>query len=179
MPGWRRIEKYAVARGGGHNHRIGLYDAIMIKDNHLAMVGNHFGDHKLSVSQAVEIAKRWVAENHNQLPNGEETIIQIEVDSLEQLKIALPASPDIVLLDNMTVQQLRQAVSIRDESNSDVLLEASGGVTLSTVSAIAETGVERLVLKSKWSKGLVGLASAESKICPDRYRFSKMTAKQA
>ena len=144
MPGWRRIEKHAVACGGGHNHRMGLYDAIMIKDNHLAMYGNHIDNHKLSVSQAVELARQWVDKNHATLPHGKQTIVQIEVDSLEQLKTALPASPDIVLLDNMNCQQLSEAVAIRNDLNEGVLLEASGGVNLKTVADIARTGVERI-----------------------------------
>ena len=143
-PGWRRVEKYAVQCGGGHNHRMGLYDAIMIKDNHIAMYGNHIDNHQLSVSEAVEMAKRWIAENANRLPEGKKTIVQIEVDTLEQLKIALPAGPDIVLLDNMNVDQLAQAVAIRNEIAASVLLEASGGVNLETVGAISRTGVERI-----------------------------------
>ena len=144
LPGWRRIEKYAVACGGGRNHRMGLYDAIMIKDNHLAMYGSHIDNHKLSVSQAVELARKWVDENQRSLPNGKDTIVQIEVDSLDQLKLALPAGPDIVLLDNMNCDQLSEAVKIRNEANKSVLLEASGGVNLDTVADIAKTGVERI-----------------------------------
>ncbi len=143
-PGWRRIEKYAVACGGGHNHRMGLYDAIMIKDNHLAMYGNHIDDHKLSVSQAIDLAREWVLENQVTLPNGRDTIIQIEVDTLEQLQIALKSNPDIVLLDNMSTQLLCQAVEMRNVHNRQVLLEASGGVNLQTVAAIAKTGVDRI-----------------------------------
>ena len=144
LPGWRRIEKYAVACGGGHNHRMGLYDAVMIKDNHLAMYGNHIDNHALSVSQAVEMAKSWVNDNFEKLPNGKDTVVQIEVDTLDQLKTALTASPDIVLLDNMNVATLTDAVAIRDAENQSVLLEASGGVNLDTVASIAQTGVERI-----------------------------------
>ena len=143
-PGWRRIEKYAVACGGGGNHRMGLYDAVMIKDNHIAMYGNHIDNHDLSVSQAVELAQKWIAENHARLPNGKDTVIQIEVDRIEQLEIALTANPDIVLLDNMTTQQLSECVALRNSEKPKVLLEASGGVNLDTVAAIAATGVERI-----------------------------------
>ena len=143
-PGWRRIEKYAVACGGGANHRMGLYDAVMIKDNHLAMYGNHIDNHQLSVSQAIELAQKWVTENAARLPHGEQTVIQVEVDRIDQLENALPANPDIVLLDNMNTEQLEQCVKIRDAENPQVLLEASGGVNLGTVAAIAATGVERI-----------------------------------
>ncbi len=143
-PGWRRVEKYAVACGGGHNHRMGLYDAIMIKDNHIAMYGNHIDNHDLSVSQAVEMAKAWVAKNSERLPHGKQTVVQIEVDTLEQLQIALSAAPDIVLLDNMSTDELTRAVAIRNDAAQDVLLEASGGVNLDSVAKIAQTGVERI-----------------------------------
>ena len=143
-PGWRRIEKYAVACGGGGNHRMGLYDAVMIKDNHIAMYGNHIDNHDLSVSQAVKLAQAWIEENHDRLPHGKKTVVQIEVDRIEQLKIALTANPDIVLLDNMSTDQLNQCVELRDAENPTVLLEASGGVNLDTVAAIAKTGVERI-----------------------------------
>lgn len=143
-PAWRRLEKYAVACGGGANHRMGLYDAVMIKDNHLAMYGAHIKDDKLSVTAAIEMARAWVSENKAKLPHGENTIVQIEVDTLEQLELALSASPDIVLLDNMGPDRLTKAVGMRDAANKDVLLEASGGVSLSTVAAIAETGVDRI-----------------------------------
>ncbi len=143
-PGWRRIEKYAVACGGGRNHRMGLYDAVMIKDNHLAMYGNHIDDHRLSISSAIEMARQWVADNQDRLPYGKQTVVQIEVDTLDQLKIALPANPDIVLLDNMNAKQLAEAVEFRDQNNPDIQLEASGGVNLQTVEAIARSGVDRI-----------------------------------
>ena len=143
-PGWRRIEKYAVASAGGTNHRMGLYDAVMIKDNHIAMYGNHIDNHDLSVSEALELAQKWVSENASRLPHGKDTVIQIEVDRIEQLKLALTASPNIVLLDNMSTKQLKECVELRDAENPDVLLEASGGVNLNTVADIAATGVERI-----------------------------------
>ncbi|MFO1023389.1 MAG: carboxylating nicotinate-nucleotide diphosphorylase [Planctomycetales bacterium] len=133
LPGWRLLEKYAVRAGGGLNHRIGLFDAVLIKDNHLAAwkAENPTG----SVADAVRRARE-------KAPHG--TIVEVEVDSLEQLKDALQGAPDIVLLDNMPPDVMRQAAQIRDEMAPQVQLEASGGVNLSTVKAIAQTGVERI-----------------------------------
>lgn len=139
-PGWRRLEKYAVACGGGKNHRLGLYDAILIKDNHLACHARVTG-RLLSPSEAIRHARAFLA---GQPDAPTDAIVEIEVDSLEQLEDALPAHPDIVLLDNMTTDQLRAAVARRDSVNSAVQLEASGGVRLNTLRAIAETGVDRI-----------------------------------
>lgn len=139
-PGWRRLEKYAVHCGGGRNHRAGLYDAVLIKDNHLACHARVTGK-LMSPSEAVQHARRFL-ENQPGAPNR--AIVEIEVDSLEQLEDALKASPDIVLLDNMDLAQLSQAVLMRDAANPSVQLEASGGVTLSTLRCIAETGVDRI-----------------------------------
>lgn len=144
-PGWRRLEKYAVRCGGGHNHRMGLYEAVLIKDNHIALAARESGDPKHTPSQAVNTARRFLAELFaDDAPRLQSTIVEIEVDTLDQLADVLPAGPDIVLLDNMTPDQLRQAVAMRDEVNPQVQLEASGGVNLTTVRAIAETGVERI-----------------------------------
>ena len=129
-PGWRLLEKYAVRAGGGTNHRIGLYDGILIKDNHLAGLGEH------AVSRAIDLARSF--------PGNAGLTVEIEVDSLEQLEQALPKRPEIVLLDNMTLDQLRAAVSRRNLVAPHVLLEASGGVNLTTIRAIAETGVDRI-----------------------------------
>lgn len=139
-PGWRRLEKYAVACGGGKNHRMGLYDAILIKDNHLACHARVTGK-LLSPSEAIRHAREFLAE---QPDAPSDAIVEIEVDSLAQLDDALPASPDIVLLDNMTTDQLREAVGRRNTVNPSVQLEASGGVRLGTLRAIAETGVDRI-----------------------------------
>jgi nicotinate-nucleotide pyrophosphorylase (carboxylating) len=128
-PGWRLLEKYAVRCGGGVNHRIGLYDAILIKDNHIAGVG---GD----VVVAVERARA--------LPGNAGLPVEIEVDSLEQLTQVLTVKPEIVLLDNMSAAMMTEAVAIRDATNRSTLLEASGGVTLATVAGIAATGVDRI-----------------------------------
>ncbi|NRG19743.1 carboxylating nicotinate-nucleotide diphosphorylase [Rhizobiales bacterium] len=121
-PGLRAFEKYAVRCGGGANHRFGLDDAILIKDNHIAVAGG--------VSQAIEGAKAFA---------GHLVKIEVEVDTLDQLEEALRAKPDVVMLDNMPPEVLRQAVEI---AGGKVLLEASGGVNLDTVKAIAETGVD-------------------------------------
>lgn len=128
-PGWRLLEKYAVRMGGGTNHRIGLSDGILIKDNHLAGLG---GDVRL----AVETARS--ALGNDWLP------VEVEVDTLEQLDAALAARADIVLLDNMTPEQMRTAVQRRNMVSPDTKLEASGGVNLGTVRAIAATGVDRI-----------------------------------
>jgi nicotinate-nucleotide pyrophosphorylase (carboxylating) len=128
-PGWRLLEKYAVRMGGGTNHRLGLYDGILIKDNHLAGLG---GD----VRKAIEAARAY--------PGNAGLPIEVEVDTLEQLKTALAMRADIVLLDNMTLDQLRAAVALRDEMAAGVLLEASGGVNLGVVREIAATGVDRI-----------------------------------
>lgn len=130
-PGWRRLEKYAVSRGGGCNHRLGLHDAVLIKDNHLA----HAQQQGISPGQAVRQARHAV---------GSDLVVEVEVDTLEQLQDVLPAGPDIVLLDNMTLAQLAAAVQQRDQAAPQVVLEASGGVRLDTVRGIAETGVDRI-----------------------------------
>ncbi len=128
-PGWRLLEKYAVRTGGAANHRIGLSDAILIKDNHIAGVG---GDVRL----AVERARAY--------PGNSGLPVEIEVDSLAQLDRVLPAKPEIVLLDNMPPATMREAVLRRNAASPGTLLEASGGVTLATVRGIAETGVDRV-----------------------------------
>lgn len=130
LPGWRLLEKYAVRCGGGTNHRMGLYDGVLIKDNHLAA-----WTESDSIAAAVETARQ-------RSPQG--ISIEVEVDTLNQLSDALRGGPDIVLLDNMDVATLRQAVNMRDHTAPRVLLEASGGVTLETVTMIAQTGVERI-----------------------------------
>jgi nicotinate-nucleotide pyrophosphorylase (carboxylating) len=130
-PGWRLLEKYAVRCGGGTNHRTGLYDGVLIKDNHLAAVGLAPGQ----VGAAVRMARDRY---------GDRVELGVEVDTLEQLDAALAAGPDVVLLDNMGPDRLREAVLRRDALAPDVRLEASGGVTLETVRAIAASGVDRV-----------------------------------
>jgi nicotinate-nucleotide pyrophosphorylase (carboxylating) len=130
LPGWRLLEKYAVRCGGGTNHRMGLYDGVLIKDNHLAA-----WTESSSIAEAVRTARA---------KSPAEVSIEVEVDTLKQLDDALSGSPDIVLLDNMNVETLRAAVAMRDRQAPQVLLEASGGVTLDSVTEIARTGVERI-----------------------------------
>ena len=120
--GLRALEKYAVRCGGGMNHRFGLFDAILIKDNHVAAVG--------SVGEAVRRARA---------AQGHLVKIEVEIDRLDQLAEALAAGPDIIMLDNFSLADMREAVARVKER---VKLEASGGVNLETVRAIAETGVD-------------------------------------
>ncbi len=121
-PGLRAIEKYAVRCGGGHNHRSGLFDAVLIKDNHIIAAGG-------------PLAAMQAARSHA----GHMVRIEIEVDTLDQLREILPLSPDVILLDNMSRDELREAVALNE---GRTLLEASGGVDLNSVRAIAETGVD-------------------------------------
>ena len=122
-PGWRALEKAAVVCGGGVNHRMGLYDAVMIKDNHLALWGRG------SIVDAVQTARA-------RFPRLK---IEVEVDTLDQLREVLDARPDWVLLDNMEPQQLRLGVEM---CRGICRTEASGGITLSTIQAVAATGVD-------------------------------------
>jgi nicotinate-nucleotide pyrophosphorylase (carboxylating) len=134
FPGYRLLQKYAVRAGGGTNHRLGLYDGVLIKDNHLA-AWRSAGDNAHTVADAVAQARQ-------RAPAG--VPIEVEVDTLEQLADALRARPELVLLDNMPLDLLRQAVSLRDASAPATRLEASGSVTLANVAAIAGTGVDRI-----------------------------------
>ena len=136
-PGWRRLEKYAVGCGGGKNHRTGLYDAVLIKDNHLALGRQEH--QSFSPAEAVLRTKEFLHQHSFALP-----IVEIEVETLDQLREVLPTAPDIVLLDNMAPPQIAEAVQIRNLVNPNVQLEASGGISLETVRAFAETGVERI-----------------------------------
>ena len=125
-PGLRALEKHAVACGGGINHRFGLDDAILIKDNHVAVCGG--------VGEAIRRARAMA---------GHLVRVEIEVDGLEQLDEALAERPDVVMLDNFSPEMLREAVARTNASSfGRPVLEASGGVTLNTVRAIAETGVD-------------------------------------
>lgn len=140
-PGWRLLEKYAVRCGGGHNHRTGLYDAILIKDNHLALAGSEGGG-RLMPATAVLRARQFAASMSGE--QAASLLIEVEVDTLEQLDDVLGAEPDLILLDNMSLDMLRSAVARRDALAPHIELEASGGVTLESVGAIAETGVDRI-----------------------------------
>ena len=125
-PGWRRFEKYAVACGGGRNHRVGLFDMVLIKDNHLAALRD-------AKPNAVAAAVMRARKNFPKLK------VEVEADTLAQVKQAVEARADIVLLDNMSLSELRQAVKL---VGTHAKTEASGGVNLKTVRAIAKTGVD-------------------------------------
>ena len=125
-PGWRRFEKYAVACGGGRNHRFGLFDMVLIKDNHLAALRTEKPN---AVAAAMQLARK-------KFPKLK---VEVEADTLEQVAQAVDAGADIILLDNMTPDQLRQAVKI---AKGRAKTEASGGVNLDTVRAIAASGVD-------------------------------------
>ena len=143
-PGWRRLEKYAVRCGGAYNHRLGLYDAVLIKDNHLAQsaeAGQTAGE---VAAHAVQRCRQFLAELSASEAARADLILEVEVDSIEQLAAVLPERPDIVLLDNMSVEQLRECVAMRNAVAPGVELEASGGVTLETLADIAATGVDRI-----------------------------------
>jgi len=134
IPGLRALQKYAVACGGGHNHRAGLYDAVLVKDNHIA---------HLSLQDLPDTLGR--ALNQARAATVPPRFIEVEIDTLDQLACILNnilPPPDRLLLDNMTPDQLRQAVGLRDSLAPGVVLEASGGVSLKTVAQIAHTGVD-------------------------------------
>jgi nicotinate-nucleotide pyrophosphorylase (carboxylating) len=124
-PGHRLLEKYAVRVGGGYNHRFGLYDAVMIKDNHIKAAGG--------VAIAIEAAR-------NSIPHTMK--IEVEVENFLQLQEALSAGPDIIMLDNMHPLDMRKAVDIIKNKTPHILVEASGTVTLETIQAIAASGVD-------------------------------------
>jgi len=124
LPGWRLAQKYAVRCGGGVNHRMGLYDAIMLKENHLMAFG--------SVKQAIAHARQ----QHPTVP------LISEVETLTQFTAALDARPDQILLDNFTLSQLQCAVQQNRQHKQPVALEASGGISLKNIRQVAETGVD-------------------------------------
>mgnify|MGYP006294263645 FL=1 len=132
-PTLRGLEKYAVACGGGRTHRMGLYDAVLLKDNHLAGIPG------ASLREKVRSAAAQARAEHPRLK-----FIEVEVDTLDQLDAVLPTGVDLVLLDNMALDALRQAVRRRDAWGTGVQLEASGGVNLDTIAHIAATGVDRI-----------------------------------
>ena len=121
LPGLRRAQKYAVACAGGANHRLGLYDAFLIKENHIKACG--------SIHAAIELARQGA-------PN---LLVEIEVETLDELREALNAKPDRIMLDNFTLQMLEEAVAITQQRCE---LEASGGIDLSTIARVAQTGVD-------------------------------------
>jgi nicotinate-nucleotide pyrophosphorylase (carboxylating) len=121
IPGLRELEKYAVRMGGGKNHRMGLYDMVLIKDNHIKAAG--------SITKAVESARRQAGQ----------LSVEVETSNLEEVREALDAKADIIMLDNMPLDTMREAVKI---INGRAQVEASGNVTLETIRGIAETGVD-------------------------------------
>ncbi|MDH6055221.1 carboxylating nicotinate-nucleotide diphosphorylase [Umezakia ovalisporum] len=137
-PGLRLLEKYASAVGGAMNHRMGLDDAVMIKDNHIAAAGG--------IGEAITHIR-------SQIPYP--LTIEVETESLNQVKAALNHQADMIMLDNMPVEMMRQAVLLIRQEDSRVKIEASGNVTLETIRAVAETGVDYIsssapITQSKW-----------------------------
>jgi nicotinate-nucleotide pyrophosphorylase (carboxylating) len=126
----RLLEKEAVSRGGGFNHRIGLYDAVLIKENHIAVAGG--------ISKAVEACR--------QARPG--FMIEVEAETAGQVEEAIASGADRILLDNMTVEQMAAAVAARDKAGARPELEASGGIDLSNVRAAAGTGVDFISIGS-------------------------------
>lgn len=124
-PGMRLLEKYAVRVGGGHNHRFGLYDAVMIKDNHIKGAG--------SITAAVQAARQ-------QIPHTMK--IEVETESFKQIDEALHAGADIIMLDNMSAASMTEAVKLIKQHSSHIVVEASGGINLETIYHIAATGVD-------------------------------------
>ncbi|MBD2102310.1 carboxylating nicotinate-nucleotide diphosphorylase [Leptolyngbya sp. FACHB-261] len=137
-PGLRLLEKYATQLGGAINHRLGLDDAVMIKDNHIAAAGG--------IAQAVQRIRAY-------LPYP--LTIEVETESLEQVAEALAAGVEIIMLDNMPIAQMREAVALIRQQNPAVKIEASGNITLTTLRSVAETGVDYIstsapVTRSSW-----------------------------
>jgi nicotinate-nucleotide pyrophosphorylase (carboxylating) len=124
MPGLRTAQKYAVRVGGGHNHRMGLFDGILIKENHIVAAG--------SIGAAVAAARQ----------TGAKVPVEVEVENISQLREAIDAEADIAMLDNFSMQAMREAVTLNAGSRRRLKLEASGGITDETVRAVAQTGVD-------------------------------------
>jgi nicotinate-nucleotide pyrophosphorylase (carboxylating) len=124
LPGLRRAQKYAVHCGGAQNHPMGLYDAILIKENHIPAAGN--------VQAAISAAGSQTSD----------VLIEVEVETLDQMQQALASGAHRLLLDNFSIRQLSDAVALRDQHTTDLKLEASGGINLDNVRAVAETGVD-------------------------------------
>jgi len=144
MPGYRLLDKYAVQCGGGQNHRMGLCDGVMIKDNHITAMN------EVEITHLVRRARQALKRRNSTAP------IWVEVDRLDQLQEALVSGADVILLDNMSVSQLRAAVQMRNELYRRAhpteagpprpLLEASGGIDLSNIADVASTGVDRIAV---------------------------------
>lgn len=139
VPGWRLLDKYAVRAAGGWNHRLGLYDAILVKDNHLGALAAAGRSPADAVRRAHDFVRRTFPPARH-----EAMVVEIEVDSRAQLEQVLPERPHVVLLDNMQPRELAACVALRDRVAPGVVLEASGGIRPETVAAIAATGVDRV-----------------------------------
>jgi len=124
IPGLRDAQKYAVKCGGGENHRMGLHDAFLIKENHIHAQG--------SITEAIAKARK----NHS------DKKLEIEVENLKQLKEAISGLPDVIMLDNFDLQNIKEAVTIVEATQTQIKLEASGGVSLENIKDIAETGID-------------------------------------
>jgi nicotinate-nucleotide pyrophosphorylase (carboxylating) len=135
-PGFRVLEKYAVRCGGGVNHRMALFDGVMLKDNHLAALAQRFPA-PMPLAEVVQHVRRALPQN---MP------MWLEIESLDQLADAVAGGPDFILLDNMSAKEVRRAVQERDRLSTDKrpLLEASGGITLENLPDYARTGVDRI-----------------------------------
>jgi len=140
VPLLRYLEKYAVFTGGGSNHRMGLYDQVLIKDNHIKGVGCRVKDvGKITLKELVELARK---------KNLKGTVIEIEVTTIEEFNDALSGRPDIVMLDNMSVEDVRSCVEIRRVSKIKPVLEVSGGIDLDTVEKYAKARVDMISVGS-------------------------------
>ncbi|MBU0759698.1 MAG: carboxylating nicotinate-nucleotide diphosphorylase [Candidatus Omnitrophica bacterium] len=134
MPGMRLLDKYAVSAGGGYNHRMGLWDGVLIKDNHLDSLQLTVNSSRVRV--IIDSVKKAKVKGYKN--------VEIEVDNLKEFKAALDAGADIIMLDNMKPVQIKKAVQLGRLRHSDVLLEVSGGVNIDNVHSIAKTGVDRI-----------------------------------
>ena len=147
VPGWRYLEKYAVAMGGGVNHRMGLYDQVLIKDNHLDILKVETGLKPVSTSSHISIIEKAVAALRQKIKKG--ILVEVETRTLEEVADALNAGVDIILFDNMNIAQLEEAVKmVKTWKLSKVrrkpLTEASGNITLENLHLVAQTGVDRI-----------------------------------
>ena len=136
-PGWRYLEKFAVRMGKATNHRMSLADGILVKDNHLAAIAGKDRADAGRAAEGARLARQFSLANGN-------LSVEIEVDGIDQLATVLLESPDIILLDNFSTGQLREAVLLRNKVAPGVLLEASGGIRLENLREVALTGVDRI-----------------------------------
>jgi len=147
IPGWRYLEKYAVAMGGGVNHRMGLYDQVLIKDNHLDILKVETGLKPVSTSSHISIIEKAVSVLRQKIKNG--ILVEVETRTREEVADALKAEVDIILFDNMNIAQLDEAVKMvknwkPSKAGRRPLTEASGNITMENVHLVAQTGVDRI-----------------------------------